>query len=194
MSTQTKKVLLLSIGAIGLIALGAVGMWATSKFTIVAVPTPAVSTPIPTPAPQPVAQVTNVKPHYVLKSVAYRSCHDVANTVMPPQTGTSGAGALIGGIAGGAAASNIGHGSGRTAATIGGVVLGALAGNAVESSVNQPEPYTVYSPECVTRYTKKSVQSGYEVTYSYNGAQKTIHMQKPPKVGDTIPLTLVPAV
>ena len=48
------------------------------------------------------------------------------------QTGSSGVGAVLGGVAGAVVGSQIGGGSGRTAATVIGAVGGAVAGNAIE--------------------------------------------------------------
>jgi len=202
MST-TVKALLLTLGAIVMIVVGAVGMWAASQFTLVPVTRTAstessspaaaaamTSTSASTPAPQTAltAQVISVQPHMVLKSVPYRSCRQVPETVYYRDTNTSGAGAVVGGIAGGLLGNTVGQGGGRTAATIGGVVLGGLVGNEIEKNNNQPQPSTYYRTVCRTKYTQKSVQSGYDVTYIYNGVQKTITMPNAP-AGDTIPLS-----
>jgi uncharacterized protein YcfJ len=104
-------------------------------------------------------------------------------------------GAIVGGLAGGALGNQVGQGRGRTAATIGGVVLGALAGNNVEGNMNQlPAPHeeTVIVPICHTRYLKKSVITGYDVGYVYNGQQGSTFMKSAPAAGSTIPLTLQP--
>ena len=52
------------------------------------------------------------------------------------QTGSSGVGAVLGGVAGAVVGSQIGGGSGRTAATVIGAVGGAVAGNAIEKNRN----------------------------------------------------------
>lgn len=188
------KPLLTILGAIGLVILGAWGMWTFNKISAPAttlVTAGAAVQPV-IPAANDMAQVISVKPHYVEKNVAYRSCRAVAHTEVTAPPPPSGAGALIGGLAGGVAASNIGHGDGKTAATIGGALLGALAGNAVEGGLQQPQTQTVYAPECVTKYTKKSVRSGYEVTYIYKGQQGVTVMDKAPNVGATIPAKPTP--
>ena len=48
--------------------------------------------------------------------------------------GTSGAGAVVGGLVGALAGNQVGSGSGRTAATVAGGVAGAAIGNQVESN------------------------------------------------------------
>lgn len=198
------KTVLTILGALGLVILGAWGMWTFNKIstpaaTSAVAATPASTAPVPTtkseaPPANNMAQVVSVKPHYVEKSVAYRSCHAVAHTEVTAPPPPTGAGAIIGGLAGGVAASNIGHGDGKTAATIGGALLGAVAGNAVEGSIQQPQTQTVFAPECVTKYTKKSVHSGFEVTYTYNGQQGVTVMDKAPIVGTTIPVKLTPTL
>ena len=55
----------------------------------------------------------------------------------------SGAGAIVGGLAGGALASNIGRGNTRTLATIAGAVGGGLLGNSIEKSQRKTVSYQV---------------------------------------------------
>lgn len=55
---------------------------------------------------------------------------------------SSGAGAVIGGIAGGILGNQVGGGSGNTAATIAGAVGGAVVGNQIER--NRAQPRTTY--------------------------------------------------
>jgi uncharacterized protein YcfJ len=186
--------LLLIVGAIGVLLLGAIGMLLAIKLTTPAVPTPVVAATPAVPA-VPMAQVVSVQPHYVLKSVPYRSCRQVPRTAyVQQQSSMPGAGTLLGGAAGGLLGNQVGEGRGRTAATIGGAVLGAVVGNQVQDNMNQPEARTVYVTVCNTRYTQKSVQSGYDVTYLYNGQQGATTMQNPPIVGSTVPLmSLTPA-
>ncbi|MDM0076342.1 glycine zipper 2TM domain-containing protein [Variovorax sp. J2P1-59] len=59
-------------------------------------------------------------------------------------TGSSGVGAIAGGLLGGVAGNQIGKGNGRTAATVAGVVGGALLGNSIESNRNGPRAYESY--------------------------------------------------
>lgn len=195
--------LLSVLGAFCLIIVGAFTTWAIMKPA--AVPPPvAVVTPAPAPAPAAPAptpgfaeaQVINVQPHYVTRTISYRVCHDVERTGIappPPPPQSTGTGAVVGGLAGGLAGSAFGHGHGKIATAVGGALLGALAGNAVENSASQqpPQPYVYFKPKCRLHYEQKSVQSGYIVTYTYNGQQGTIIMQTPP-TGTTIPLSLTP--
>lgn len=133
------------------------------------------------------AEVLKVRPHLVLKSVAYRDCRDVPRTIFVDGGSPSGAGAVIGGVAGGIAGNQIGRGNGNIAATIGGTIVGAVVGNEMERNASRPRPQTVYVTECRTRYTKRAVQQGYEVTYLYNGKKGMTIMKQAP-TGNTIPV------
>lgn len=218
MHQEAKKGMLLTLGAIGLVGIGALIAVLILKLTkaeptsTVTAPTiaqaPASEAPAPQPAavatPQPVtstmAEVISVHPRYSVHTYPERVCHHRPRTVLvgpPPgeSGGTSGMGAIVGGLAGGALGNQVGQGRGRTAATIGGVVLGALAGNNVEGNMNQPPPpheETVIVPVCHTHYFKKSVVTGYDVGYVYNGQQGSTFMKSAPAVGSSIPLTLQP--
>lgn len=61
-----------------------------------------------------------------------------------PGYGTSGGGAVAGGLIGGAVGNQVGHGTGRAAATALGLIGGALLGNAIESQQNGPRAYESY--------------------------------------------------
>jgi uncharacterized protein YcfJ len=102
-----------------------------------------------------------------------------------PQPNVPGAGAVLGGVAGGLAGSAI-HGKNHTAAVIAGAALGVVGGNAVQHNMNQPVPRYVYSKQCDTHYVSTRVKKGYEVTYLYNGQQGTLLMENKP-LGDTMP-------
>lgn len=160
----------------------------------VAAASPAVAPSVVAPAAPAgpiLAEVIDVKPHYVTKTVPVRRCQQVPRTVVVPGQGPSGVGAVLGGVAGGVAGNQIGGGRGKVAATIGGAILGAAVGNQVERNMHGPQTRVVYETVCSTSYVKKTVRSGYEVTYVYNGQQGTTIMKKRP-LGKTIPLTLKP--
>jgi len=178
MKGLTKK-LTMGLGAIGLVLLGAGGMWIINK----------INSPFGSVlnSSENKAQIVKVQPHYVFKTIAYRDCRSVAETAVQPAAEPTGAGALIGGVAGAAAGTAV-RGNGQTAAIVGGALLGALAGHAIEGGTQHPETYTVYKPVCTTRYAKKSSKSGYEVTYIYNGQERVTIMQIQPAVGSVIEL------
>lgn len=104
--------------------------------------------------------------------------------VAPPQT--SGAGGLMGAIAGGALGSTIGHGSGTAAAVVLGTIGGAILGNNIEAGGARPQATQVCSSE--TTYENRTV--GYNVTYEYAGRQFTAQLPYDP--GPTIQLQVSP--
>ncbi|MBV6305372.1 glycine zipper 2TM domain-containing protein [Candidimonas humi] len=59
--------------------------------------------------------------------------------VLIEQRGTSGVGALAGGVLGGAVGSTIGRGGGNVLATVGGAIAGGLLGNAVENQAGRTQ-------------------------------------------------------
>lgn len=156
--------------------------------------TPPVNQPTMGSGPQNVlAKVIKVKAHYITKSVPFRVCHDVPRTVMSNGNPPTGAGAVLGGVAGGIVGHQIGGGRGNVAATIGGAIVGGMLGNQIERSANEPRAHTIYVTECTTRYRDKSILTGYDVTYIFNGQIGTKFMKKPPK-SSTIMLTVEPGL
>ncbi|HXD39705.1 MAG TPA: glycine zipper 2TM domain-containing protein [Ramlibacter sp.] len=104
------------------------------------------------------------------------------------QQPNSGAGTVIGGLAGGALGNQIGHGDGRAAATILGVVGGALLGNRIESDSNAPRVQNVQNCTTQTSYENRTI--GYNVVYEYAGRQYTAQMANDP--GPSVPLQVSP--
>ena len=155
-------------------------------------PTPAIIESAPEPitpifaAPQQLAQILNVKPHYETVKKPVRECYQTKQVYyMKPQPNAPGAGAVLGGIAGGLAGTAV-HGKNHTAAVIAGAALGAVGGNAMQNNMNQPAPRYVYSKQCDTHYVSTRVKKGYEVTYLYNGQQGILLMENKP-IGNTMP-------
>ncbi len=100
----------------------------------------------------------------------------------------SGAGAVLGAIAGGAAGNAIGGGSGRAAATAIGLIGGAVLGNSIEGG--RPGYENVQRCTTQTYYDNRVV--GYDVVYEYAGRQYSTRTQGDP--GGWIPLSVQPAV
>jgi uncharacterized protein YcfJ len=102
----------------------------------------------------------------------------VCNTTqVEARTQKSGAGALIGAIAGGAVGNNIGKGDGRTAATMLGIFGGAILGDKVEGAP-PPEVHNVQSCSNQTVYEPRT--AGYQVVYEYAGKQYSAQMPQDP--------------
>ncbi len=107
--------------------------------------------------------------------------------VVPGQK--SGAGAAMGGIAGGALGNQIGSGSGRAVATMIGLMGGAILGDRVEG--NAPaQTQTLQRCTQQTIYENRTV--GYNVTYEYADKQYTVQMPQDP--GAWVQLQVTPVV
>ncbi|WP_048440535.1 glycine zipper 2TM domain-containing protein [Caenimonas sp. SL110] len=106
--------------------------------------------------------------------------------VQPMAAQPSGAGAVIGAIAGGLLGNTIGHGGGRFAATGIGMVAGAAIGNSVEGN----NGYARSGQYCTTESTYENRTVAYNVTYEYQGRQYTTQMANDP--GPTIQLQVTP--
>lgn len=154
--------------------------------------------PVPAPAPQyqqPVyqsapasetARVISSTPVIQQVAVPRQVCSQQPVVVEGPRT--SGAGSVIGAIAGGLLGNTIGHGGGRAAATALGVMGGALVGNSVEA---QGSPgYVQNAQACTTQTTYENRTVAYNVTYEYNGQQYTVQMPQDP--GPTLRLQVSP--
>ena len=109
------------------------------------------------------------------------------NTQVATQGQRSGAGALMGAIAGGTVGNNVGAGSGRTAATMLGVLGGAILGDKVEGAP-APEVRTVQS--CTNQIFYENRTTGYHVVYEFAGKQYTVQMPTDP--GPTVRLQITP--
>jgi uncharacterized protein YcfJ len=109
------------------------------------------------------------------------------NTQVATQGQKSGAGALMGAIAGGTVGNNVGGGSGRTAATMLGVLGGAILGDKVEGAP-APEVRTVQN--CTNQVFYENRTTGYHVVYEFAGKQYTVQMPTDP--GPTVRLQITP--
>lgn len=90
-------------------------------------------------------------------------------------------GSILGGIAGGLLGSTIGKGSGRVAAAAVGAGIGAVAGDRI---ANRPNNVTttrsVPVETCYQVDNWQTVNTGYLVTYQYNGRTYTTVTNQPP--------------
>jgi uncharacterized protein YcfJ len=80
-------------------------------------------------------------------------------------------GSVLGGIAGGLLGSTIGRGNGRVAAAAVGAGIGAIAGDRIGNRPPVVSTRTVPVQSCYQVDNWQTVQTGYLVTYEYNGRQ-----------------------
>jgi uncharacterized protein YcfJ len=99
----------------------------------------------------------------------------------------SGAGGMMGAIAGGAIGNNVGAGSGRALATMIGVIGGAMTGDRIEGA---PPVQMQTVQNCSTQTFYENRTSGYNVVYEYNGKQYNVQMPNDP--GQFVQLQVTP--
>jgi hypothetical protein len=116
--------------------------------------------------------------------VPRQTCH---NQQVVVQNQPTGAGSLIGALAGAAIGSQIGGGSGRAAGLAVGTIGGALIGNSVET---QGGGHVQNVPHCTTQTSYENRTVAWNVTYEYGGRQHTVQMPYDP--GPTIRLAVTP--
>ena len=119
--------------------------------------------------------VVSVTPIVEQVPMARRVCDDEPVAV---RRQPSGAGALLGAIAGGAVGNAIGAGSGRAAATALGVFSGAVIGNNVEAGGQPTQVQTLR--RCTTEHEYEDRTVAYSVVYEYGGREYTTQMRRDP--------------
>jgi uncharacterized protein YcfJ len=106
---------------------------------------------------------------------------------VPVQSQKSGAGAVMGALAGGAIGNSVGGGDGRAIATVLGLVGGALLGDRIEGA---PAPQTQNVQSCSTQTFYENRTTGYNVVYEYAGKQYQVQMPNDP--GPFVRLQIAP--
>ena len=109
------------------------------------------------------ARVIDAVPVYKHVPVTQQVCTTQEVFVTPQK---SGAGALMGAIAGGVIGSRFGKGGGNSAATAVGIIGGAMVGDRMEA---RPIGHNQLVRHCRNETTYQSVAAGYRVTYEYAG-------------------------
>ncbi|MGV0958439.1 MAG: glycine zipper 2TM domain-containing protein [Limnohabitans sp.] len=132
---------------------------------------------------QEVGQVISRAAVYQQVAVPRQTCNQTPVAVQNP---SSGAGALMGAIAGGAVGSQIGGGTGQALATMVGVVGGSIIGDRLENPGTQIQNQTT----CTTQNFMENRLVGYNVVYEYAGKQYTVQLPQDP--GPTIQLQVTP--
>ncbi len=132
---------------------------------------------------QEIGQVISRDAVYQQIAVPRQTCSQMPVAVQNP---TSGGGALMGAIAGGAVGSQIGGGSGQALATMIGVVGGSMMGDRIENPGTQVQNQTT----CTTQNFMENRLVGYNVVYEYAGKQHSVQLPQDP--GPTIQLQVTP--
>lgn len=135
---------------------------------------------------QEIGKVISSTPVIQQVAVPRQVCNE--NQVVTPGQ-KSGAGAVMGAIAGGAVGNQVGQGSGRAIATMIGIVGGAALGEKIEGP-GTPEVRHVQN--CTTQNFYENRTMGYNVVYEYAGKQYTVQMPQDP--GPTVRLQVTPMV
>lgn len=132
------------------------------------------------------ARVTDVQPivRVVRTETPRRECYTEEVTRTGQQrnpTGSTLAGAVIGGVVG----NQVGSGSGRRAATAAGALIGAGVGSSSANRANAT-PQTTVEQRCnvYTEFHEEERVDGYRVSYEYGGAAYVTRMARDP--GDRI--------
>lgn len=99
----------------------------------------------------------------------------------------SGAGTLMGAVAGGAIGNQFGGGEGRAIATLIGIVGGAMLGDRVEGGTPSQ---TQNVQSCTTQTFYENRTTAYNVVYEFNGKQYNVQMPQDP--GPTVRLQVTP--
>ncbi|CAA9421644.1 MAG: FIG01200701: possible membrane protein [uncultured Ramlibacter sp.] len=134
-------------------------------------------------AQQEVGRVISSTPVIQQVAVPRQVCNTQQVAVEQP---TTGAGGVMGAIAGGALGSQIGSGSGRGVATVLGVLGGAVLGDRIESPGHSYQNVQQCSTQ--TYYENRAVS--YNVVYEFAGKQYSVQLPHDP--GPTVQLQITP--
>jgi uncharacterized protein YcfJ len=132
------------------------------------------------------AEVIDVVPVYKHVPVTQRVCTTQEVFVTPQK---SGAGALMGAIAGGVIGSRFGKGGGNSAATAVGMIGGAMIGDRIETT---PIGQNQSVQHCNNETAYQSVADGYRVTYEYAG--KHYEVRTPDHPGARVAIEIRPQI
>lgn len=134
---------------------------------------------------QEVGRVISTTPIVQQMAVPRQVCTTEQVAVQAPK---SGAGAVMGAIAGGAIGNSVGSGPGQAAATMIGLVGGAALGDKIEGS---PAPQLQNVQRCGVQTVYENRGTVYHVVYEYAGKQYTAQLPYDP--GRTIAVQITPA-
>lgn len=132
---------------------------------------------------QEVGRVISSTPIVQQQATPRQVCANQPVVVSEPKTG---AGAVIGALAGGGLGNAVGNGGGRAIATMVGVMGGAILGDRMEGGNTSVQNV----PQCSTQVFYENRVTGYNVVYEYQGRQYAVQMPNDP--GPTVQLQVVP--
>ena len=133
---------------------------------------------------QETARVISSTPVVTQVAVPRQVC---SNQQVQVQSQKSGAGGIMGAVAGGAIGNSIGGGDGRAVATLLGILGGAMLGDRIEGG-GQTQTQNVQSCSTQTFYENRT--TAYNVVYEFNGKQYSVQMPQDP--GPTLKLQIIP--
>ncbi len=110
-----------------------------------------------------------------------------SNEQVAVQSGKSGAGAVMGSLAGGGLGNAAGQGNGKAALTVIGLIGGAILGDKIEGG---GAAQTQNVQRCTTQTFYESRPTAYNVVYEYNGKQYSVQMPNDP--GPFVQLQVTP--
>jgi uncharacterized protein YcfJ len=126
-------------------------------------------------------RVLSVTPQFEKINVPRQECRTEYQEQVSQRNNQSITGTVLGGIAGGLLGSTIGRGNGRVAAAAVGAGIGAIAGDRISNrDRNYQTVRTVPVQSCYQVDHWQTVETGYHVSYEYNGRQySTVMAQRP---------------
>ena len=132
---------------------------------------------------QEIGRVISSTPLVQQVGVPRQICTVQPFVVSEPKTG---AGAVLGALAGGGLGSAIGQGGGNALATMVGVIGGAMVGNSIEGNSTQVQNMQ----QCQTQTYFENRTVGFNVVYEFSGRQYSVQMPNDP--GPTVQLNVTP--
>ena len=135
---------------------------------------------------QDMGRVTSTAPIIEQVGVPRKVCTTEQVAVQQPK---SGAGALMGAIAGGAVGNSVGGGDGKAAATMLGIIGGAVVGNRIEGA---PAAQVQNVQHCTMQTFYENRTVAYNVAYEYAGKHYSVQMPYDP--GPFIALQITPVI
>ncbi|MGB2833872.1 MAG: glycine zipper 2TM domain-containing protein [Methylotenera sp.] len=119
------------------------------------------------------ARVLSATPQTERVNVPRQECRTEYQRESYNHGGNNMTGAIIGGIAGGLLGNTVGRGNGRVAAAAVGAGVGAIAGNSIGNNNYRSGSRSVPVESCYQVDNWQTVNTGYLVTYEYNGRTYT---------------------